>query len=179
VKLAVFGVVLLALGGILGFSISREVASPSAATNQGAAGPPRVAQRPALSAEEQAYVESLWPIHTQVEVAVERVALGAIFYKSNELEGAELKSRLEQALSDYRAADARLHTLQPPASLQSTHQDYLAAVALFERSAVEMLRLFDDGSEDHLQTAYPWYLDGTNKIRDVGGKFWPDEFPPN
>jgi hypothetical protein len=42
-----------------------------------------------------------------------------------------------------------------------------------------MLKMFEDGSDDHLQAAYPQYLDGTNKIRDLGGAFWPDEFPPN
>jgi hypothetical protein len=42
-----------------------------------------------------------------------------------------------------------------------------------------MLKMFDDGSDEHLVVAYPRYLDGTNKIRNLGGVFWPDEFPPN
>jgi hypothetical protein len=178
-KLSMLGAVLLGLAGILGFSLSRELANPTTSTPGAGPGSLRIAQRPALSADEERYVEVLWPIHTQVEVAAERVGLGTIFYKTNDLDRAELKSRLDEALATYQAAEGKLRALQPPASLRSSHQTYLAAVGLFERSAVEMLRLFEDGSENHLQAGYPLYLDGTNKIRDLGGKFWPDEFPPN
>jgi hypothetical protein len=124
-------------------------------------------------------VQALWPIHTDVEVAAERVALGTILYKTSDIQLAELQARLEQSLGAYRSADARLQTLYPPDSLRHSHETYVAAVNLFEQSAVEMLRMFEDGSENHLQAGYPLYLDGTNKIRDVGGNFWPDEFPPN
>src|SRR5712692_1385725 len=103
-KLAMLSVVLVGLGAIIGFSISRESTSSATATG---AQPLRVASRPALSADEQAYVEALWPIHTQLEVAAERVALGTIFYKSADLDRAELKARLEEALSSYRSADEK------------------------------------------------------------------------
>jgi hypothetical protein len=176
-KLAIFGVVLVALGAIVGFSISRELAQPADSTPNGA--PLRLAQRPALTADEQAYVDALWPIHTDVEVAAERVALGTIFYKTNDLDQRELRSRLQQSLATFQAADARLQALHPPASLQSSHETYVTAVALFDSSANEMLRLFDDGSDAHLQVGYLPYLEATNKLRDLGGRFWPDEFPPN
>jgi hypothetical protein len=39
--------------------------------------------------------------------------------------------------------------------------------------------MFDDGREEHLIAAYPLGLEGTNKIREIGGRFWPEEFPPN
>jgi hypothetical protein len=171
--------VLLGLGGIIGFSVSRGVAAPAGSTRDSTGAPLRIAQRPALTSDEQAYVDALWPIHTDVEVAAERVAFGAIFYKTNDVDRTQLKVRLSQALDSYRADDDRLNQLRPPESLRSTHDTYQAALGLFEQSAVEMLQMFDDGSDDHLQVAYPQYLEATNKIRDVGGKFWPDEFPPN
>jgi hypothetical protein len=176
-KLAILSVVLVGLGAIIGFSISRETASTAAAPT--GARSLRVANRPALSADEQAYVEALWPIHTQLELTASRVALGTIFYKTNDIGRAELKSRLEEAGSNYRVADEKLIALRPPASMQSSLAGYVAAVRLFEESTAEMLKMFDDGSDDHLLVAYPRYLDGTNKIRDLGGAFWPDEFPPN
>ena len=142
-KLVLLGVVLLGLGGIMGFSLSREIASPVDAGRGAASGPPRIAARPALSADEQAYVEALWPIHTDVEVAAERVGLGAIFYRTNDLDRTELKTRLDGAPASYRAADQKLRALHPPASLESSHATYLSAVGL--------LKLFDDGREDHLQ----------------------------
>ena len=176
-KLAILGVVLVALGATIGFSISREIAQPT--DSMPGAAPLHIGQRPTLSPDEQAYVDALWPIHTDVEVAAERVALGAIFYKINDLDQRALKSRLDESLLRYRSAEGKLRALHPPASLLSSHETYLTAVGLFTQSAVEMLRLFDDGSEAHLQAGYPPYLEATNKIRDLGGRFWPDEFPPN
>jgi len=178
-KLMLLLVVVLGLGGFIGLSLSRELANPGDSARVSGAGPVRDTQRPALTADEQAYVEALWPIHTDVEVAAERVALGAIFYKTNDLDRTQLKSRLEQALSSYRAADGKLHELHPPESMRDSHAEYVAAVGLFEQSTLEMLKTFDDGSDEHLQAGYPAYLDGTNRIRNIGGSFWPDEFPPN
>jgi hypothetical protein len=176
-KLALLAVVLVGFGATIGFSVSQEIGGQAPATN--ATQPLRGASRRALSADEQAYVQALWPIHTDLEVAAERVAIGTIFYKSNDLDRSELKSRLEEALTSYRAAGGRLNGLQPPPSLQGTQNGYVTVVSLFEQSAVEMLKMFDDGSDEHLQTAYPVYLESTNRIRDLGGTFWPDEFPPN
>ena len=177
VKLVLLAVVLIGLGAIIGFSVSRELASP--ATSSGAAAQVRLASRPALTADEQAYVAALWPIHGELEVAAERIALGTIFYTTRDLERAELRTRLDQALASFRAADSKLGTLNPPRSMESSHAGYVSAVSLFEQSTVEMLKMFDDGNDDHLQTGYPLYLEGTNKVRDLGGTFWPDEFPPN
>jgi hypothetical protein len=63
--------------------------------------------------------------------------------------------------------------------LRSDHDEYLAAVQLFKESAVDVRKMFTDGRDDWLLAAYPKSLEGSNKIRDVGGKFWPHEFPPH
>lgn len=175
-KLAVLVIVLISLGVIVGFSLSRELDGTLAGT---ASSTLRVPSRPALTSEEQAYLEALWPIHTNVEVAAERVALGAIFYKTSDLDRTELKARLDEALTYYRAADDKLRQLHPPESMRTSHEGYLSAMSAFTQSTIEMLKMFDDGNEDHLRIGYPLYLDGTNRIRELGGKFWPDEFPPN
>ena len=108
-----------------------------------------------------------------------RLSLGQIFYKTNDLARSELKTRTDQALAVYRGAESRLRALEPPASLRGAHSEYLAAVRLFQESAVEVLKMFEDGRDDHLLAAYPKSQEGSNKIREVGGKFWPNEFPPN
>jgi hypothetical protein len=72
-----------------------------------------------------------------------------------------------------------MRALEPPASLRKDHEQYLAAVRLFQESAVEANKMFKDGQEDHLLAAYPKSQEGSDKIREVGGKFWPNEFPPN
>jgi hypothetical protein len=39
--------------------------------------------------------------------------------------------------------------------------------------------MFEDGRDDHLNAAYPLSQQASDKIREVGLKFWRNEFPPN
>src|SRR5438445_6028100 len=135
--------------------------------------------RPPFTRAEEAYIRALWPIHGDVERSTVRMSLGQIFYKTNDLGRKDLKARVDQALLTSPSAETRLRALQPPPSLQPAHADYLGAVRLCQRSAVEVLKMFDDGSEEHLRAAYPLSQEGSDKIREVGAKFWPDEFAPN
>jgi hypothetical protein len=175
-RMLTLGVVVLSLVGILAFAVSRETTSPSPLeTARPSPRPPR----PALSPAEEGYIRELWPIHGDVERSTMRMSLGQIFYKTEDLGRSELKTRVEQAVAAYRRAETRLRALEPPTSLRREHEDYLAAVRLFQESAVEVLKMFEDGRDDHMLAAYPKSQEGSNKIREVGGKFWPNEFPPN
>ena len=107
------------------------------------------------------------------------MSLGKIFYKIDDLPKADLKARVDAALATYRRAEARIGALQPPPSLRRAHDDYLAAVVLFEKSALEVEKMFDDGNDEHLLAAYPLSQEGSDKIREIGVRFWQDEFPPN
>jgi len=179
VKGSVLAVTVLALLGIVALAVTREatttVGGPIPAVSQPASTP----QRPAFTRAEEAYIQALWPIHGEVERSTVRLSLGKIFYKTNEMGKADLKARVDKALATYRTAEARIGALQPPPSLQRAHDDYLAAVGLFQKSALEVLKMFDDGDDDHLLAAYPFSQEASNKIREVGAQFWQDEFPPN
>jgi len=175
-KLLILGATLVCLVGLLIFTIDRgATGNPPTTTVKPVVQPPR----PALTAAEEQYIRELWPIHGDVERSAMRMALGQIFYKTQDLGRAELGTRVEQALASYRAAEKRLRALEPPASLRSDHEEYLAAVRLFEESAVELQKMFNDGQDDHMLVAYPKSQEGSDKIREVGGKFWPHEFPPH
>jgi hypothetical protein len=134
---------------------------------------------PALSAEEEGYLRALWPIHGDVERSAVRVSLGAIFYTTGDLESAALKDRLEAALVAYQKAEARVSELKPPASFARKHEEYLAAIRLYEQAEIEALKMFSDGDDAHLIRAHLLSYEGSNKIREIGGQFWRDEFPPN
>lgn len=153
----------------------RALLDGSAAT----AAAPAKAARPALTAEEEQYIRALWPIHGDVERSTMRMSLGQIFYTTKDLAAPELKARVEHALGVYKSAQTRMQALQPPASLRAQHDDYLAAVRLFEESANEVMKMFTDGREDHLLAAHPKGQAGADKIREIGGKFWPNEFAPH
>jgi hypothetical protein len=108
-----------------------------------------------------------------------RASLGQILYKTSDLSAAELKTRMTQALATYGRAERGLRSLEPPGSLVRDHERYIAAVRLLQESAVEALKMFKDGKDDHLLAAYPKSQEASDLIREVGGKFWPNEFPPN
>jgi hypothetical protein len=168
---------LIALILVVCAGVVRELgtnAQPAGAARAGSA-----KATPAFSAAEEAYVWALWPIHGDVERTAVRVSLGTIFYKTGDLGRVELKDRLEAALVTYRKAEARISELEPPPSFVRGHRDYLAAIRLYEQAAVEALKMFSDGDDEHLVLAHPLSQEGSNKIREIGGRFWRDEFPPN
>jgi hypothetical protein len=179
VKGSLLAAIIVALLGIVAFAVTREAATtvrvPTPAVSQPASTP----QRPAFTRAEEAYIQALWPIHGEVERSTVRLSLGKIFYKINELGKADLKPKVDAALATYRQAEARIRALQPPPSLERAHHDYLAAVELFEKSALEVMKMFDDGDDEHLLAAYPLSKEGSDKIREIGVRFWQDEFPPN
>ena len=177
-KGSLIAVATLTLLGILSFTTVREatttVRAPGAAVSRPAAPP-----KSAWTRAEEAYIQALWPIHGEVERNAVRLSLGRIFYKANEIGKPELKARLEATLTSLQQAEERMQALQPPPSLARAHEEYLAAVRLFERSALETMKMFEDGDDGHLLAAYPASREGSDKIREIGVKFWEDEFPPN
>jgi hypothetical protein len=180
VKGAALAVTVLALLGVVAFGVVREGTTTGRAPIAEVSRPAgSTAHGPALTRAEEAYIQALWPIHAEVERSTVRLSLGKIFYKVNELGKADLRARVDAALATYRQAEARIGALQPPPSLERAHHDYLAAVELFEKSALEVLKMFDDGDDEHLLAAYPLSKEGSDKIREIGVRFWQDEYPPN
>jgi hypothetical protein len=172
----VAGLVVASVAWLVPFALNREAGIGAAPAKGARAAEPR---RPALTAAEEKYIRELWPIHGDVERSTLRMSLGQIFYTTRDLSRVELGGRVKEAFVTYKAAEARLRALEPPASLRTEHMTYLSAVALFKESAVELLKMFNDGRDDHMLAAYPKSQEASNKIREVGGKFWPHEFPPH
>ena len=176
-------VAILMLAGIVVAAVAREATSRrlvvAAVSPSTAVSRPTPPSRPPLTRAEETYIQALWPIHGAVERSSARMTLGQIFYVTNDLEQAELKARVDEALTTFRRAEGQLRALEPPPSLRGAHDDYTAAVSLFERGAIEVLKMFDDGRDEHMRIAYPLGQQAANKIREVGVKFWPHEFPPN
>jgi hypothetical protein len=169
------GLVVASVAWLAPFSLNREAGIGVAPTKASRTTEPR----PALTAAEEKYIRELWPIHGDVERSTLRMSLGQIFYTTRDLSRAELGTRVREADATYKAAEARLHALEPPASLRTEHVAYVSAVALFRESAAELLKMFSDGRDEHMLAAYPKSQAASNTIREVGGKFWPHEFPPH
>lgn len=177
-KMIILAVVCLCLGGILGVALKGEVTSTRKPVAASRALEPT---RPPLSPAEEQYVGLVWPIHGDVERSTALMSLGEIFYLTNDpdMSKEKFKKRVDAALATYQKAKEQLSALQPPASLQKKHDEYLAAVLLLEQSTLERLKLFKDGKIEHLHAAYQPLQQATDKIRVIGSDYWPGEFVPH
>src|SRR5262249_52732607 len=118
-------------------------------------------------------------IHNEVKASALKMTLGGLSYKLGELDRTALKKRIEQSTETYRSAARRIAALSPPASLGQAHAMYSDAVSLYQQSAAEMLRVVDDGQDQHLVAAQPLSLKASETLLKVGDILWPSEYKPN
>jgi hypothetical protein len=177
-KLLVAGSIVLALLAVFAVSLVREATvarTTAAATPRPSLAPPR----PALTPAEEAYAQALWTIHGDVKSAAYALTFSGLRYKLKQADGAELDTRVRAAATSLGQAEARVRALAPPSSLAPVHAQYLDAVHLFQQSASEMLKVTNDGREDHLLVAHPMSQAASEKLLRVGNVIWPGEYLPN
>jgi hypothetical protein len=180
VKTLLFGLVLASLVGFFAVALTRELTTGSRAPARTESARPAVATpRPALSAAEEAYAQALWPIHNDVKLGALRMTMSGIQYKTNNIDAATLKATVDASMEIYRRAEVELGALRPPPSLQDAHDEYLGAVRLYQQSAAEMVKLYEDNRDDHLVAAFPMSQEGGQRLRRVGALLWPSEYVPN
>ena len=177
VKILLVCLVVIGLLGIVLLAASREVATSPA--NARTARPVLTPPRPPLTAAEEEYALALWPIHNEVKASALKMTLGGLSYKIGELDRAALRIRIEQSSATYRSAARRIAALDPPASLTRAHAMYGDAVRLYQQSAAEMLRVTDDGRDEHLVAAQPLSMEASETLLKVGDILWPSEYKPN
>ncbi len=176
VKVALFGVVFVALLGLLLIAAVRDAAPTPPPVG---ARPVVATPRPALSAAEETYAQALWPVHNEVKAGALKMTMSGVQYKTQRLDVETLRSQVAASLETYRRAEVQIRALQPPPSLNAAHDEYLGAVVLYQQSAAEMMRIADDREEQHLLDAFPLSQDASRTLRAVGAQLWPGEYVPS
>jgi hypothetical protein len=123
------------------------------------------------SAEQERYLDALLPIHSRLMQVVLRTGVAAASLGDGN--NAAARAQLDDSLMNYRRIEEQVLALDPPADLRASHTSYVATVRLFERSAIEMLKLYDDGNVDHVSEGAPLSLDGMARMRVLSDRFWP------
>ena len=177
-KLVVAGLIVLVLLGVLGASLLRE-ATMAARTVVADARPSLTPPRPALTAGEEAYAQALWTIHGDVKSAAFTLTFNGLRYKLRQLQVRAFETGVQEASKSFSDAEARVRALAPPSSLRDVHAQYLDAVRLFQQSAAEMLKVAQDGRDDHLLAAQPLSREASEKLLRIGNVIWPGEYLPN
>jgi len=136
-------------------------------------------ERPAVTAEEEAYARALWPIHAQVKQDAVKMTFVGLAYKMGDIKRAAVKNRVAPLTPMFDSAAAALEKLQPPASMQGLHVEYLEALKLYRDASVTMIQVAADGRDKRLHEAQAMSEKASGLTLKVGETLWPGEFKPN
>jgi hypothetical protein len=179
VKLVLIGTVLLSLLMFVVIALTRDLeTSRQSAARQPAARPVVSTPRPALTADEESYVQRLWPIHNEVKASALKLSAAGLQYKIGGAELPSVKRQAELSSAVYETAETQILGLEPPPSLRALHDEYLQAVRLYRQSAVVLLQV-EVRRDDALLEAFPMSQEGGKILRRVGTVLWPGEYVPS
>jgi hypothetical protein len=175
-----FGVGALVVGliALMAMAAFRETAKPK---------PQQVAanteinhvERPAVTAEEEAYARALWPIHAQVKQDAVKMTFAGLAYKMGDIKRGAVKERVAPLTPMFDSAVAAVRKLQPPASLRVLHGEYSEAIKLYRDASMTMVKVATDGRDAHLVEAQAMSEKASGLALEVGETLWPGEFKPN
>jgi hypothetical protein len=174
VHLVVAVVLVVGLGGFVGASVADfGLRLPSLVIPGWIPGPSVAPAIPSRDAGQQQYLDALLPIHSRLMQTVLRTGLVTASFGNRDSDRSIFRAQLDDSLANYRRIEEQVLALEPPAEMQDSHASYVAAVRLFERSAIEMLKVYDDGDTDHLADGAPLSVEGMARMRVLSDRFWP------
>ena len=136
-------------------------------------------ERPAVTAEEEAYASALWPIHAQVKQDAVKMTFAGLAYKMGDIKRAAVKERVAPLTPMFDSAAVALNKLQPPASMRVLYSEYLEAIKLYRDASVTMIKVAADGRDSHLLEAQAMSEKASGLTLKVGDTLWPGEYKPN
>ena len=176
-RILLLSTVVLALLGVVGYALQRELTRQQTTTPVATA---VINERVrALTGEEENYAAALWPIHSEVKLSAVAMSFAGIAYKLGEQNGQTLEARVQPLADSFRAAMMRARALRVPPSMVPLHERYLAALAQYENAAAEMVSATQDGKDGHLLTGQQMSLRATEDILRIGDVLWPGEYKPH
>jgi hypothetical protein len=172
------GALMVGLIALMAIAAMRETAKPKP-QQVAASTEANHVERPAVTAEEEAYARALWPIHAQVKQDAVKMIFAGLAYKMGDIKREAVKERVAPLTPMFEAAVAALSKLQPPASMRILHGEYLEAVNLYRDASVVMIKVATDGRDEHLVEAQAKSSMASDLTLKVGDTLWPGEFKPN
>lgn len=180
IRTMVLGVVIVLLLGVIGVALQRELATqPPSAAASFTAGLGSVPNAVPLTPEEEAYAATLWPVHSEVKLAAVRMIFAGLNYKTGQADAASVREKVQPLTGTFHSAAARVQSMQAPASLVDAHQSYLEALSLYASASREMIRVAEDGRDEHLVAAQRKSERASLALLKLSDVLWPGEYKPN
>ncbi len=174
--------IVASLIAVVALAVQREISAnkpPSAAAAFTAGIALSGYDAPPLTAEEEAYAAALWPIHSEVKLAAVRMIFAGLHYKTSDQDAGKLKSKVQPLTQTFVDAARRVDRMRPPASLQDAHDSYQQALVLYTSATREMVRIVEDGKDEHLLLAQKRSEQASLAILKLSDVLWPGEYKPN
>jgi len=182
-KQIVIGLLLIALGAVAALAVVREAARSSSGSSpiNATAGSAYAgtAVRPARTAAEEKYAADLWTIHETVQASAVNMTFAGLSYKMGDSDKAAVKSKVAPLTKAFQDAQVKFDALQVPASLQKQHEQYAEALKLYKSASTEMVKVAQDGKDEHLIKAQAMSYNASENLLRVGDVLWPGEHRPN
>jgi hypothetical protein len=177
------GLVVLA-GGLAVFAgvtamRSTQAPAPVAPVAAPAVGMGESHDRPAMSADEERFAHALWKVHTTVRTEAVRMSFTGMAYKTGEIPKEAVRERIAPLTKIFDTAIADVRALPAPASMEATRGTYLEALQRYRDASVEMVRVADDGKDEHLLAAHDKSSRASTQLLEVSETLWPGEYKPN
>jgi hypothetical protein len=170
--------VMVALLAIIGYAGRHEIAQQSVATAASAGS--AVQQPPPLTPEEEAFATALWPMHSEVvEPSAVRLTFAGMVYATDDHDARKLAATLQPVSETFRAALDKARNLDVPASMQAVHELYLQSLSLYVKASAEMLKVAQDGNDQHMVDAQVMSKLASEDLLKAGDVLWPGEHKPN
>jgi len=182
VRTLLIAAIIASLVAVVALAVQREFAAnkpPSAAAAFTAGIALSGYDAPPLTAEEEAYAAALWPIHSEVKLAAVRMIFAGLKYKTSDRDAGKLKSKVQPLTQTFVDAARRVDRMRPPASLQDAHDSYQQALDLYTSATREMVRIVEDGNDEHLILAQKRSEQASLAILKLSDVLWPGEYKPN
>jgi hypothetical protein len=174
----VLSTAVVALVAMVGVAMQRELAPHP--TMSPAAGAVLGPEQKALSAEEEAYAEALWPIHSEVvEVSAVDMSFAGVAYVTKDQDAHRLEQKAIELRDRFRTAANQARAIAVPDSMHPLHDQYLEAIVLYETASTEMMKVAADGQVQHLIDAQAMSQRAAEDLLIVGDVLWPGEHKPN
>ena len=175
-RVLLLSTVVLGLIAVVGYAVQRELTRHEVRPTAASTAP---APQRALTGEEEDYAAALWPIHSEVKLAVVEMSFAGIAYKMGDQDAKALEAKLGPLSDSFETAIARVRKLQVPPSMTGMQDRYLGALTLYAKAAAEMMTGVRAGKDEHLLAGQQMSQHATEDILRIGDVLWPGEYKPN
>ena len=169
--------VVVALAAITGAALLHEARSRSVA--QAISTRAEKPQPPALTADEERFATALWAVHREATRLAVAMSFAGISYQTEDRDVHAFARKIQPMAKFFQDAGIQVRAMSAPASLSTTQDQYVNAMALYANAAAEILKFTEDGNSQHLNDAHRMDVLASEDMLRVGEVLWPGQYKPH